>query len=146
MNEIRLSICISTFNRSRFLDETLKTTIPQLTPEVELAVLDDRSPDDPERVARAHAATCPNMRSLQQNTGAGCDEKYRRFGSLGRGEYMGSFSNDDLLKPGAGAAILEAVAVTPRHPLNLAARLHVRFVLGKGDGVTVCDSEHPTNN
>jgi len=109
MNEFKLSICISTFNRSRFLEETLGTIIPQLTNEVELVVLDDKSTDDTATVASALAAKCSNMRYLPMDTGAGFDEKYHRFGQLARGEYMWFFSDDDLLKPGAVAAVLNAI-------------------------------------
>jgi len=109
MKDIKLSICISTFNRSRFLDETLKTIIPQLTEEVELVVLDDKSTDDTTAVASAHASQCPRMRYIQQDTGAGFDEKYHRFGGLARGEYVWFFSDDDLLKPGAVDAVLTAI-------------------------------------
>ena len=109
MNDPKLSICISTFNRSRFLAETLGTIIPQLRDEVELVVLDDKSTDDTQAVASAHAARCPRMRYVQQDTGAGFDEKYHRFGQLARGQYMWFFSDDDLLKPGAVSAVLDVI-------------------------------------
>ena len=41
-----LSICISTFNRARYIGETVESIVSQLSDSVELVVLDGASPDD----------------------------------------------------------------------------------------------------
>ena len=105
---IRLSICISTLNRAELLAETLESIAPQITDEVELLILDGASTDNTQEIIAAFAARCPRLRSVRLDKGEGFDEKYCRLAELAAGEYCWMFADDDLLKPGAVAAVLEA--------------------------------------
>jgi abequosyltransferase len=109
MNPIRLSICISTLNRGSFIGETLQSIISQLTDEVELLILDGASTDNTRQVMESYAARCPRLQYIRLETGEGFDEKYCRLAELARGQYCWMFADDDLLKPGAVAAVLEAI-------------------------------------
>ena len=40
MTQPLLSICIATYNRARFIGETLDSIIPQVTPAVEIVIVD----------------------------------------------------------------------------------------------------------
>jgi len=108
MNPIRLSICISTLNRGSFIGETLESIISQLTEEVELLILDGASTDNTRQVVESYAARCPLLQYIRLGTGEGFDEKYCRLAELARGQYCWMFADDDLLKPGAVAAVIEA--------------------------------------
>jgi abequosyltransferase len=105
---IRLSICISTLNRAEFLAETLESIVPQLSDEVELLILDGASTDNTQEVIASFAARCPRLRHVRLDEGEGFDEKYCRLAELAAGEYCWMFADDDLLKPGSVAAVLEA--------------------------------------
>ena len=109
MNSIRLSICISTLNRGAFLGETLESILPQLTDEIELLILDGASTDNTQEVATSFAARCPRLKYIRLETGEGFDEKYCRLGEIAAGDYCWMFADDDLLKPGAVAAVMEAM-------------------------------------
>jgi glycosyltransferase involved in cell wall biosynthesis len=109
MSTIRLSICISTLNRGEFIGETLASIIPQLTDESELIVLDGASTDNTKEVVEDYAARCPKLNYVRLEQGLGFDEKYCRLVEMARGEFCWLFADDDLLKPGAVVAVLEAI-------------------------------------
>ena len=108
MSSIRLSICISTYKRAAFIGETLESIIGQLTDEVELIVLDDGSTDNTPEVLKPFEARCPYLRYLRVSLGESGEQKYCRAVTLARGEYCWLFADDDLLRHGAVAAVLEA--------------------------------------
>jgi abequosyltransferase len=105
---IRLSICISTINRGGLLAETLESIVPELTDEVELLILDGASTDNTQEVVGSFVARSPRVRCVRLEKAGGFDEKYCLLGELAAGEYCWMFADDDLLKPGAVAAVLEA--------------------------------------
>ncbi len=51
-NKIKLSICIPTHNRARFIKETLENVISQADDAVEIVIVDGASTDNTEEVAR----------------------------------------------------------------------------------------------
>lgn len=109
MSTIKLSICIATFNRASCIGETLDSLIPQLTDEVEIVVLDGGSTDGTEGVMRHYAASCRQLRYVRQGTNYGVDRDFDRAVELAMGEYCWLMSDDDLFKPGAIRAVLDAM-------------------------------------
>lgn len=106
---LKLSICISTFNRAAFIGETLESLVSQVTNECEIVVSDNASLDDTETVVAKFARRCDRLRYIKQNTDTGVDRNYDRTVELARGEYCWLLSDDDPLKPGALAAVLKAL-------------------------------------
>jgi abequosyltransferase len=106
MSFLRLSICISTINRAAFIRETLESIVPQMTDEVELVIVDSSSDSATEAMIPSFEAQGANLRYLRSKMGFG--EAYAKAVELARGEYCWLFTDDDLLKPGAVSAILEA--------------------------------------
>ena len=53
MDDIRLSICIPTYNFGEFIGATLQSIIKQATDEVEIVVVDGASTDNTAEVVRA---------------------------------------------------------------------------------------------
>jgi len=104
--EIKLSICIATFNRAMFIGETLESLISQTTDEVEIVVLDGGSSDATEQVVRRYAETCPQLRYFRQDTNNGVDRDFDQAVNLASGDYCWLMSDDDLIKPGAIAQVL----------------------------------------
>ena len=45
-----LSICIATLNRGNFIGETLDSILSQITPEIEIVIIDGASTDNTEEV------------------------------------------------------------------------------------------------
>lgn len=104
-----LTICIASYNRARFIGETLDSIIGQLTPEVELLVLDGASPDDTAAVVAAR----PGVRYIREPTNSGVDRDYDKAVGHARGRYCWLMTDDDLLLPDAVARVVSALDDKP---------------------------------
>lgn len=107
MSTPRLSICIPTYNFGAYLGETLDSILSQVTPDVEIVVLDSNSTDDTESVVRGRQAPEPRLRYVRADERGGIDRDMARVVTLASGEYCWLFSADDVMVPGAVAAILK---------------------------------------
>jgi abequosyltransferase len=103
--EIRLSICIPTYNFGAFIGATLASIVPQLVDGVEIVVLDGGSTDQTAEVMESFRG--PSVRYHRQDVRGGIDRDMARTIELGRGEYCWIFCADDIMKPGAIAHVLE---------------------------------------
>jgi abequosyltransferase len=109
----KLSICISTLNRANFLRETLEAILPQLTAECEVVVVDNASVDSTASVGAEMMRRSDRVRYIRKETNNGMDRNFDRAVELSGGEYAWLMPDDDLLKPGAVAAVLEALHQQP---------------------------------
>ncbi len=101
MNEIRLSICMPTYNFGAFIGETLDSIAPQLRSGVEVVVLDGGSTDNTQQVVAEFCRRHPAIRYFRQDSRGGIDRDMARSVDLARGDYCWLFSSDDIMKPGA---------------------------------------------
>lgn len=106
---IRLSICIATFNRGRFIGETLDSIAGQLPETVEIVVLDGGSTDQTEPVVRQRQEVIPRLRYTRQDSNRGVDCDFDTVVQQAQGEYCWLMSDDDLLMPGAVESVLRAL-------------------------------------
>ena len=106
---IKLSICIATLNRGAFIGATLESIAAQIDEHVEIVVLDGASKDNTEQVVLNLQRTLPNLRYTKQDTNHGVDRDFNTAVEHARGEYCWLMSDDDLVMPGAVAAILRAI-------------------------------------
>jgi glycosyltransferase involved in cell wall biosynthesis len=104
-----LSICIATYNRAGYIGETLDSIIPQLTDEVELLVVDGASTDNTEEVVHTYIKKSNRIRYIRLAKKGGVDQDYDKSIELAQGEMCWLFTDDDLLKPGAVAAVKAAI-------------------------------------
>jgi glycosyltransferase involved in cell wall biosynthesis len=104
-----LSICVATYNRARYIGETLDSIIPQLDDNVELLVVDGASTDNTEDVVRKFAQKESRIRYVRLSAKGGFDQDYDKSVELARGEFCWLFTDDDLLRPGAVAAVKAAI-------------------------------------
>lgn len=112
-SRVRLTIAITTRNRADFIGETLDSIIPQLTDDVELLVLDGASTDRTPEIVGDYQRSCPHLRYERQATNNGPDRDFSRSVELAAGEYCWLMADDDLLRPGAVAAVLRAIETGP---------------------------------
>ena len=110
MSQVKLSICMPTYNFGAFIGETLESIVSQLQPEVEVVILDGGSNDDTEAVVEAYRARYPQLSYLRQATRGGIDRDMARSVELARGEYCWLFSSDDIMKPGAIQRVLDEIS------------------------------------
>jgi abequosyltransferase len=120
MHNIRLSICIPTYNFGAFIGETLESVVRQATDSVEVVVLDGASTDNTEEVVRSYQARIPNLFYHRMERKGGIDHDLARTVALARGEYCWLLSSDDVLTPGAVRRILGEL--DSRHDVYLCAR------------------------
>ncbi len=113
MATVKLSIGIPTYNRADFIVETLDSIVPQLTPGVELLILDGASPDDTQQVVRAYIEKHPQVRYHRRKTKTNPDADFDRTVELCRGEYCWLFPDDDLMSPGTIAKVLSVLDEKP---------------------------------
>jgi abequosyltransferase len=109
----KLSICIATFKRARFIAETLESILRQLEPGVEVVVVDGASPDETPAVVARYAASEPALRYFREAANSGFDGDYDKAVGYARGEYCWLMTDDDLLLAGAVRRVLGAVADGP---------------------------------
>jgi abequosyltransferase len=112
-SHVELSICIPTFNRAAFIGVTLDSIISQATSECEIVVSDNASTDDTEQIVSKYAQRFDRLRYFRQETNTGFDRNYDSAVELSRGRYCWLMTDDDILNPGAIAAVLEAIRRNP---------------------------------
>lgn len=106
---VRLSICITTFNRAAFIGATLESILVQTNDACEVVVLDAGSTDDTQRVVSEYTRRFNRLHYVRQAMNNGFDRDCDRVVGLASGEYCWLMTDDDLLKPGAVEAVLEAL-------------------------------------
>ena len=108
MTAVKLSICIATLNRGAFIGTTLDSIIAQATDEVEVVIVDGASTDNTEEVVRGFQERFQRLNYVRLPAKGGVDRDYDRTVEHAQGEYCWLMSDDDILKPGAIKAVLEA--------------------------------------
>lgn len=109
----RLSICIATFNRGRFIAQTLDSIVGQLGPMVELLVVDGASSDDTASVVERYSVSGSLVHYFRESVNSGVDGDYDKAVGYARGSYCWLMTDDDLLEPGAVARVMVALADEP---------------------------------
>ena len=109
MEPPKLSICIATYNRAKYIGETLESIIPQLTGDVEIVIVDGASTDNTQAVVQAYQEKCPYIRLFTLPEKGGVDQDYCRAVEYAQGEYCWLFPDDDLLMSGAVAVVLDHI-------------------------------------
>lgn len=104
-----LSICIATFNRGNFIGETLDSILAQMTPGIEILVVDGASPDNTSEVMEHYLSRHPAIRYYREHENSGVDRDYDKAVGYAQGEYCWLMSDDDLIKPGAIERVLSAI-------------------------------------
>ena len=106
---IKLSICITTYNRGRFIGETLDSILGQMVSGVELVIVDGASPDNTPEVMAQYLLRYPEIRYFREQTNSGVDGDYDKAVGYARGEYCWLMTDDDLLCPKAISRVLESI-------------------------------------
>jgi len=109
MIKIRLSICIATYNRANFISITLNSIIKQLTPEVEIIIVDGNSTDNTMEVVKSIQNKCSQIQyfKLKEKGGFGVD--YNKAVEYASGDMCWLFCDDDLIKQNSISKILSII-------------------------------------
>jgi abequosyltransferase len=109
----QLSICIATYNRGKFIGETLDSILIQLSPRVELVIVDGASPDNTPEVMAQYMLRFPQIRYFREQENSGIDRDYDKAVGYARGEYCWLMTDDDLLRPGSISRVLCSIEAEP---------------------------------
>jgi abequosyltransferase len=107
--EIKLSICIPTYNRARFIGETLESIISQASDNIEIVIVDGASTDSTAQVVSKYQGKFKNLFYFCSEKNMGVDRDMAKTIEFARGQYCWMLSDDDLLKPGAIKRILKEI-------------------------------------
>jgi glycosyltransferase involved in cell wall biosynthesis len=109
MTHVKLSICIATYSREKFIGETLDSILCQMTPDIELIVVDGASPDNTSEVMSQYLSRYPKIRYFREPVNSGIDADYDKAVGYASGDYCWLMTDDDLLKPDAISRIVGLV-------------------------------------
>jgi glycosyltransferase involved in cell wall biosynthesis len=110
---VRLSLCMATMNRGAVIGETFASIAAQgELSAMELIVIDGSADDATERALAAWQDRLPPVR-YERRAPQGFDRDYCAAVAAASGEYCWLMADDDPIRPGAVAAIREAMAGEP---------------------------------
>jgi len=105
--DIKLSVCIPTYNRGQLIGQTLESVIKQKTKEVEIVIVDGSSSDETAEVVKSYQRKSDNIRYYYQEKNYGVDRDMAKTVELAKGEYCWLMSSDDIVKDEAIPTILK---------------------------------------
>src|SRR6185369_13858614 len=111
---MRLSLCIATFNRAGYIGRTLDAILEQMTPELELVIVDGASQDGTAELMARYLARHPQIVYRRETENSGIDRDFDKTVAYASGEYCWLMSDDDVIVPGAVAAVLTRLAAAPQ--------------------------------
>ena len=112
---MKISICIPTYNRSRYLNNCLESIISnKLTPngDVEVCVSDNGSTDETESIVLA-AQEQISIKYKKNSSNLGIPKNYLNVVEMADGEFVWLIGDDDLLLPSAVKKLLDLIS---KHP------------------------------
>lgn len=121
MSELPLvSICIPTFNGSRFLRETLKSVLNQTYENLEIRISDHSSTDNTEEIVKSFHDSRIDFHS--QVPGGGAEANWNASISGARGKYIKLLCQDDILKPQCISQQVETLENNPNGSFCFSSR------------------------
>jgi glycosyltransferase involved in cell wall biosynthesis len=109
IKNLKLSICIATFNRAKYIGETLDSILSQLVPGVELVVVDGASSDNTPEVMSEYISNYPEIRYYREQENSGIDCDFDKAVGYASGKYCWLMADDDLIQPGSVERVLSAI-------------------------------------
>jgi len=124
-----ISVCIPSYNRAGVLPALLDSILTQGFDDFDIVIAEDASPERLAIAATAaeyHQRYSDKVKYHENAQTLGYDGNLRRLVELATGDYVLFMGNDDLLAPGALAAV--AAAVRERQDVGVVLRSYSSFV------------------
>lgn len=101
MKDYLISICIATYNRSKFISQTLDSIIVQLNDQIEVIIVDGASTDNTEEVILKYVNKYKNIFYHKLESKGGVDQDYDIAVKKSNGKMCWLFTDDDIMKNGS---------------------------------------------
>src|SRR3990167_6342605 len=88
-----VSICIPTYNRARFIERAIKSTIDQTYKNIEIIVVDNASTDNTDSII----SKFPSIRYFKNQKNVGSGLNFLKCLEYAKGEYVQLLGSDDWL-------------------------------------------------
>jgi glycosyltransferase involved in cell wall biosynthesis len=105
----KLSICIPTYNRVNYIEETLKSIICQNINDVEIVICDNASSDGTEAIIANYRKKYSYISYFRWDKNMGADVNYIKTIEIAKGEYCWWLGSDDLLEHDAINTMLSII-------------------------------------
>jgi glycosyltransferase involved in cell wall biosynthesis len=106
----QLSICIPTYNRSKFLNECLQSLLPQVkNHSVEVIVIDNASPDQTSSVVHKFQDTYPFLLYFRNSENLGYTGNQIKCFEYAQGDYIATLMDDDIYMEGELERIMKVI-------------------------------------
>lgn len=110
---MKLSICIPTHNRKKFLAEALKSIISQASDEIEITISDNASTDGTKELVRSFQKDFPRITYSRFSKNLGPDRNFLRAIELAKGEYCWFLGSDDRIEADGIKKVLHCLSIHP---------------------------------
>jgi glycosyltransferase involved in cell wall biosynthesis len=128
-----ISICVPTYNASRYIEQTMATVLYQDYENREIIIVDDASQDDTwERLQKY--SSVPGIRLFRNQSNLGIGGNWNRCLELAEGEYVKYVHCDDICYPDCVSTLVAEAARFPEAALLFASR---HFLLDEMSPTTV---------
>jgi abequosyltransferase len=104
---VKLSICIPTYNRAKFLPELLDSIISQANDEIEIVISDNASTDNTKEIVNEYKKKFNRITYFCWDKNMGADRNFLKVVELADGEYCWLMGSDDRIEAGAINNILD---------------------------------------
>lgn len=119
-----ITAIVPTYQRSKYLEETLAALTSQTRPLHQIIIWDDGSTDSTPEIGRAAQNAHPDLVSYYRDVNGGKSRALNRAMEFATGDYIWICDDDDISLPDAGAQL---GAVLDEEPVDLVAGPHRRF-------------------
>ena len=107
-----VSVVVASYNHARFLDRRMESLLAQTYAQLEIIVIDDRSPDNSVDVLRKYEAH-PKVRIIVRETNGGWVAVSNQGAELATGEYLLFANCDDACEPQMLERLVNSLVVNP---------------------------------
>jgi glycosyltransferase involved in cell wall biosynthesis len=116
-----VSVLLTSYNRERYIAESIESVLSQSFEDFELVISDNRSTDRTLEIVREYATRDPRIRVFVNESNIGQFGNRRKAASLARGRFLKYHDSDDVMYRHCLAAMVEPLDAEPRAALALSA-------------------------
>ena len=111
MQSPKVTVCLPTYNKARYLPAAIESVLAQEFRNYELLILNDASPDQTEEIVKEFKDF--RIKYLRNPQNLGLVENWNRCLKLAQGEYAIVFHDDDVMLPGLLRREVEVLDANP---------------------------------